>query len=313
MRSEVIAVTGAGGFVGRSLVAALQAAGRRVVPMMRGSDPHFDGALCQIDMTRAEHWEALAKTEFRPGVIIHLAGTIDIALEPDPRNPQGIPVPGRQRIGDLYASNVTATARLIEFAKQTGVQRIIFASSQAVYGFGERGFADETTPRRPLEHYAMSKACAEMMLEVAARDAQAVTVLRFPGVFSAQRTSGAVYQMCHAGLTGNRIEVRAPVPIPWNVIALPDLVAGISRALDFRGAHWEVFNLAIGEPDSLTLLARRIAALLPGCRVEESGVPQPDFRMSCERAQRLLRWRPEPLAIRLQEVIDSIRHDRSAR
>jgi nucleoside-diphosphate-sugar epimerase len=309
MLGAVIAVTGAGGFLGRHLVAELRRQRRTVIPIYHGDKALFDGKECFADLTRPESAQLLLRQGFNADIILHLAGAIDIAFKPDPANPTGMCLPGREDIGRLYRVNVIATATVAELALLTSAKRMIFASSQTVYGFGEGGMAHEQTALCPLEHYACSKACAERLLEMTTRQGLTVTVLRFAGIFSTDRKNGAVYGMCRSAITDNLIVVRSEVAIPFAVIAMSDVVAGILKAIDFEGRALEIFNLADPDPCSLEILAERIAALVSNCRVEKNCVPQPPFRMRADRAASLLGWCTASLELRLNQILSSIRDD----
>lgn len=299
MPDELIAITGAGGFIGQALLARLRAEGRNAVGILRGETPGWDGEAWRADLTQPRH---LASLSLRPAIIVHLAGAIDIALQAHPR---WRCAPAQPSFAALYEGNVAATARMAEFALRAGTRRIVFASSQAVYGFGEAGVADEETPLRPLEHYAASKVAAEQLLEMASRQGLAVTILRFPGIFAPKRTSGAVWAMCRAAVRQRAILVRAEVPLPFDVLGLPDVVEGLTRAVATAGEPLEKLNLATGRPNSLSLLARQIAALVPGATVTEEGPPQPEICLRVERAAARLGWRAESPEVRLREMLES--------
>jgi nucleoside-diphosphate-sugar epimerase len=305
MSIPIIAVTGAGGFVGTKLVQYLRELGHSVVALRRGREPRCYDSEAEADLTNAAHIAALVQQGLKADVIVHLAGSVQVELRPDPADPEHNCVPGQVRLESLYAANVLGTANAVDLARACGARKLVFASSQTVYGYGEDGVADETTPLRPLEHYATSKVCSEQLLKMASHQGLQVVVLRFPGIFSPQRADGAVYAMCRSALK-QHIVVRSECAVPFDVLALDDLLPAIERAIAFDGAGFEVFNLSTGEPCSLELLASHIARLVPGTRVEKLGVSQPSFRMHADRALRLLQWRAAPIDQRLAEVLSAL-------
>lgn len=307
MRPPAIIVTGAGGFVGSNLVQRLRELGRPVMALRRGAEASVDGGECQADITRAEQLAALVERGVRADVIVHLAGRVEIALRPDSQRPEESCRPAQTSVAQLYAANVMGTANVVDFALACGARKIVFASSQTVYGYGEDGKADEDTPLRPLEHYAASKVCAEKLLETTSRQGISVAVLRFPGVFATSRTAGAVYAMCRSAVLQRQITVQADCAIPVDVLALDDLLPAIVRGIDYEGEAFEVFNISTGEPCSLERLAERIGAQVPGTRIERRGVRQPMFEMNAGRAARLLQWSAASLDLRLAEMIAAVR------
>jgi nucleoside-diphosphate-sugar epimerase len=113
--------------------------------------------------------------------------------------------------------------------------------------------------------------------------------------------------MCRSAVDHRVITVHSECAIPFDVLALEDLVPGIVKALSYEGEGLEIFNLSSGEPCSLELLAERIGAQVPGTRIEKRGVAQPAFQMSGARAARLLQWQPAPLNLRLAEMLSSLK------
>ena len=274
-----------------------------MIAVSRGENPEFDGQECRLDITRSDHVNGLIDQGFRADVIVHLAGRVEIALEPSHPQSDTKCKPGQKVVEPLYSANVSGTANIVDLARTCGAGKIVFASSQAVYGFGDNGLADETTVPCPLEHYATSKVCAEQLLETASRQGISISILRFPGVFSPSRRDGAVSAMARSALENRLITINAEVEIPFDVLSLDDLVPGITKAIDHDGGDFELFNLSTGDPCSLELLAERIAALVPSTRIENHGVRQPSFQMSAERAERILGWRSAPMNQRLEEVL----------
>jgi UDP-glucose 4-epimerase len=306
MRYPITAVTGAGGFVGSGLVQHLRARNWPVIAVRRGVEASFDGNEARADITRPEHMARLVDQGFRADVIVHLAGLVQVSLAADATTAAGCR-PGQAMVEPLYAANVLGAANVVDLARACGARKIVFASSQTVYGFGTQGTADENTPLRPLEHYAASKVCAERLLATAAEQGVSVVVLRFPGIYSPDRDNGAVYTMCRSALESGRITLRPECAIPFDILALADLLPAVEAAIQHQGGPFEVFNLSSGEACSLELLAEQIAAQVSGTQVEKAGASQPSFRMNATRANRMLNWCPAPTNQRLAEVLAALK------
>ena len=302
-----VLVTGAAGFVGSRLVSRLAGDGCSVTSLTRTAHPHISADGVGADLAKAGHLDAVADAGLRFYTVVHLAGRVEIALVPG-ADAAAPPRPGAVAdLARLYEDNVVATARLVSFCERTGVRHLVFASSQAVYGMPEPDQAFvESSPCRPLEHYAASKLACEQLLEVAARRGLGVTVLRFPGVYSETRAQGVVRRFCEAAVTSGAIVSSSVFPLPLDVLHVDDLVDAFSRAVAAPAVNFRRFNIATGSPCSLPLLAEEVAALVPGCRVHHEGVPQPIVRMDATKAQRELGWLPVAQRQRLRQVIDAI-------
>lgn len=304
----MILVTGAGGFIGKRLVSHFSLRGFEVVPLYRSKKPRIGNDSWEIDLTRPDHIAIVKNSDKKPDTVIHLAGYIDIVLQVDNSTFPGVPIPGVIDIPKIYSGNVTTTANILDICLHLGVKHIIFASSQTVYGMPVTGAFTEESPCAPLEHYANSKVCCEQILRIGTRQGIAVTVLRFPGVYSEERKSGAVYKFCRSAIYDKRISVKSNVPIPFDVLYIDDIIDGFEKALGHGGENWLCLNISTGEPCSLNLLADAVAELVPGCRVEYSKVTQPVVQMDSSRAFAVLGWKARLRRERLQFILDGIRN-----
>jgi ADP-L-glycero-D-manno-heptose 6-epimerase len=145
----MIIVTGAAGFIGSVVVAALNKAGIKDVLTVDtlGKDTKFKNlrAKSYIDIvTPQELLDGLKSGAYKPGAIIHM-GAITDTSESD--------------ADLLLMQNTKFTRKLAVYAMENDV-RFIYASSASVYGDGEFGFddGDDLTPKLlPMNPYAFSK------------------------------------------------------------------------------------------------------------------------------------------------------------
>jgi nucleoside-diphosphate-sugar epimerase len=170
-------VTGATGFLGRRLVAALLARGDEVRCLARPSSDlnpllalrDTPGKLC-IVRGDVHCPDEFARQINGCEVIYHAAATMRGAT----------PV--------LFRGNVVATSDLIHAAAGRGVRRFVAISSLAVYlGAGDgRDVLDESSPLDPAPHlnypYAYSKIAQERVTQQAAADAGMELAILRPGV-----------------------------------------------------------------------------------------------------------------------------------
>ncbi len=136
-------VTGSLGFVGRHLIAHLEAQGDEVIGIDRGPD----GA----DITDAAEMAELFD-RVRPEVVYHLAGWADVG------GSWKHPV-------DAFRANAEGTLNVLSAAAEVDVQRVIAVSSADVYGTvpTENLPVTEDTPLRPVSPYAVSKVAADYL------------------------------------------------------------------------------------------------------------------------------------------------------
>jgi UDP-glucose 4-epimerase len=154
-----ILVTGGGGYIGSHMTHALVDAGEPVV-VIDNLTTGFRSALPeQATVVIGDVGDqALVTNAIKTHTvteIIHFAASIVV---PDSvRDPLG-----------YYRNNTINTRALLEVAVATGVQRLIFSSTAAVYGNPQRVPVGEDAPAVPMSPYGNSKLMSEIMLKDAA-------------------------------------------------------------------------------------------------------------------------------------------------
>jgi UDP-glucose 4-epimerase len=149
-------VTGAAGFIGRSIASELLARGKRV----RGIDNFSTGkrdnlrGLEAMDFIEADINDAEAVAQACRGVqcIFHEAAI--------PSVPRSVEDP----IGSNHAG-ISGTVQLLVAAKDAKVRRVIYAGSSSVYGNAPALPKSEDMPPAPISPYAVTKLAGEFYLQ----------------------------------------------------------------------------------------------------------------------------------------------------
>jgi UDP-glucose 4-epimerase len=239
-----VLVTGATGFLGRPLVAALTDAGYGVRAAVRRSpDRPFPGGV-----EVAVHGDLAGSVDWRPLVqgmdaIVHLAG---IAHAND------LIEDGRY---DLV--NRAASATLAESAARGGVGHLVFVSSiRAQSGPTSTRLITEAEDPKPTDAYGRSKLAAEAVIRASAVPA---TILR-PVLVAGIGAKG--------NLQALRRLARLPIPLPFasfanrrSLLALDDFNAAVRCVLENPATRGETYIVAHPQPISI---ANMIVALRKG-------------------------------------------------
>lgn len=198
MKKQRILITGAGGYIGTSLVPLLLLSGHHVIAVDtfwfgRQLLPEHPNLVCMKQDTR----------NISLGTLRGVDAVIDLAaLSNDPC--------GETFTEATWAINHRARARTACLAKKAGVKRYLLASSCSVYGFNP-GTLDETAPTRPLTTYAEANLAAERDTLSLNDNTFSVTALRLATLFGyspRMRLDLVVNSMCYSAWRHGEITVN---------------------------------------------------------------------------------------------------------
>jgi len=207
-----VLVTGAAGFVGRHLVAALRGEAEVVATSRTGG-----GGTLALDVADARAVRDLVSAQ-RPDAVVHLA-----AIAHGGR--------GRVTAEDYERVNHRGTEHVLAAAEEAGVRRVVAFSSASVYGdSGRLEAVAEDAELRPVGPYARSKRDAELRCGEAAARGLECAVLRFPAIYAPEWLLDVRKR---AYLPGTRVLLRvAGRPPRFSLCAVENAVEAVRAALD---------------------------------------------------------------------------------
>jgi GDP-4-dehydro-6-deoxy-D-mannose reductase len=285
-------VTGVAGFVGRRLEARLEAAGVRVI----GTDLELDVA----DADRV----ADAVSAARPDAIVHLAAISSVSQAES--NPQAV-----YRVNFLGAHSILEAARKIS----PGVRLLVVGSGQ-VYGAADPGAPpfDECSPLRPDSPYAWSKAAADLLGGVYAKEGVDVVRVRPFNHTGAGRPERFVESSFARQIAEIEAGLRPPEIAVGNLDAVrdfldvEDVVDAYVRLLDPKVPAGP-YNVASGKGTSIRELLDSLLAhtsIRPEVEVDQTRWRPADTSIgSADRLAKTTGWAPTvPLAETLKHLLD---------
>jgi UDP-glucose 4-epimerase len=292
-----VLVTGGAGFIGSHVVDRLLAGGHR--PRI------FD--------QRASQWHATADVEECIGdlgdvprlrsamagcdVVVHLAAAADVDLvRADPL--------------DAERRNARGTLNVLEAARQSGVGRVIYASTIWVYSDTPAECHEEDSALCAPGHlYTATKLAGELYcrsyLELYGLD---YTVLRFGIPYGPRaRPAGVVAQFVGRALAGEPLVVAGDGHQSRRFVYVEDLAEGVVRALTPAAAN-RTYNLVGSEDTSIADIAESVRDLVGGVEIERVPARVGDFNgapVSGARAARELGWEAQtPFVTGLARYVD---------
>jgi nucleoside-diphosphate-sugar epimerase len=271
-----VIVTGGSGRAGRFLVRELVEAGHEVVNVDRArpSEP-LPCASIWLDLTDAgEVYDAIAQV--RPEGVCHVAAN---------PSPSGYP---RQQ---TFANNVLSTYNVMQAAGESGVQRLIYASSEMATGWLT---TDQLPAQFPFNEgdrvdtpsaYGLSKYLGEVIADS--------MVLRYPEMpICSLRINNIISPDGYARLQHRRDNYPEGGGNFWSYIDVRDVATAFRAALEGESTGHEVFLIAAAD----TCLEMPIREAIeghygPGARYAPGfGTHQSAF--DCSKMARTFGWRP---------------------
>lgn len=294
-------VTGSAGFIGYHLCDTLLTAGHEVDGVDVFTD-YYDPALKRANNARLlryagfRHLELDLATHARRD-IEDLCGAADavIHLAAQP----GVRLSWSEGFQVYVDRNMTASQRLLEAARLTGVSRLVLASSSSVYGNAPAYPTSEDSPTRPFSPYGVTKLAMEH-LAVAYADNWGLpaVLLRYFTVYGpGQRPDMALHRFIAAAGAGEPVTVYGDGEQVRDFTYVSDAVAATLAAADADLAGATILNVAGGSSSTVNELLRRVSESLGREVVTQHVAEQPgDVRITggvIDRARGLLDWEPE--------------------
>jgi nucleoside-diphosphate-sugar epimerase len=289
-----VLVTGGAGFIGSHLVERLLRDGNEVRVLDNFSTGRRENILDLADVELVEgdmqSYERAHTAVRGCEAVFHQA-----ALPSVPRSVQD-PL-------TTNASNVTGTLNVLLSARDSGVRRIVFASSSSVYGANPTLPKSEDALLAPISPYAVSKIAGEGYCRSFSEVYGLETVaLRYFNVFGPRQDPRSQYaavipKFIAALRAGEQPTVYGDGEQTRDFTYVGNVVEGTVRAMHAEGIAGKTFNIACGEQISvnrlLDELRRLIGRDIPARYVEARAGEVRHSHADISRAGSELGYRPE--------------------
>ena len=252
-----VVVTGGSGFVGRHTVRRLVARGDDVAVADR--NPYPDPSVHCVEGDLREEKIVDEAIDEGTDAVVHLAAITSVLLSA--KDPHA-----------TFETNVGATELILERCRTIGVERLVFASTNAVAGV-VTGVIDESVVPRPLTAYGATKAAAEMLFSAYAASYQMKTVsLRFTNIYGEgmQSKDSVVARLMRCALSGSPMSIYGDGEQKRDYVYVTDAVAAIELGLALGSA--ETLTIGAGVSVSMNELWKT-AREVTGVEIPRENVP----------------------------------------
>jgi UDP-glucose 4-epimerase len=288
-------ITGAAGFIGRSIAAALVARGESV----RGVDNFITGK--RANLIGLEKMEFLEGDLTRPEDCARACAGVDVvfheaALASVPRS-----------VADPAGTHLhcaTATLNVLIAARHAGVRRVVYAGSSSAYGDTPTLPKHEEMLPNPISPYAVAKLCGEHYMQAFARVyGMETVVLRYFNVFGPHQDptsqySGVLAKFCRGMLAGEQPTIFGDGEQSRDFTYIDNVVHAnlLAAEVDANRVSGQVMNTATGSRVTLNETFRILCELTGFQGKPVYADPRAgDIRDSLadiHRAEQLLGYRP---------------------
>jgi nucleoside-diphosphate-sugar epimerase len=237
-------VTGGAGFVGSHLVAQLIAKGCKVRVLDNLSTGKIENILPHqhdIQFIKGDIRDLNVVKAACEGieVVLHHAAIASVA----------------QSIKDPHSThevNVNGTFNILEGARYTGVKKIIFASTAAVYGVNSQFPTTEESPFNPISPYGLSKLIGEQYCELySTLYAMDITCFRYFNIYGPRQNTDSQYSGVISTFFKTIISGESPILYgdgqqSRDFVHVDDVTQACLLALTLPSNGFGVYNVASG-------------------------------------------------------------------
>ena len=266
-------VTGGAGFIGSHIVHTLldQGADVRVLDnFSTGKRENLMGLAGRLEVLEGDVRDQATVQQAVQNVDIVFHEAAFISVPESMEKPQ-----------TCFDVNVAATVALFEAARAASVQRVVIASSAAVYGESDALPLKETTPSQSLSPYAASKRTneiyAQMYTQAFGLD---VVALRYFNVYGPRQRPDSMYAAAVPIFVRRLLDCK-PVTIfcdggqSRDLINIRDVVRANLLAAEHPNAPGQVFNVCTGQETRLLDLLEVLFDLFPKVQEPVFADPRP--------------------------------------
>lgn len=287
----VYLVTGAAGFIGSALAKRLISGGNKVVTIDNLSTGKIENIPkgCEFIEGNVQDEEIInSLSKYKFDAVFHIAGQSsgEVSFE----NP----------VYD-FETNAKSTLLLLEFAKQTGINKFIYASSMSTYGDCCNELVVEDDVQKPKSFYAVGKLASENYMRIYSTYGIKCTALRFFNVYGIGQNMDNLKQGMASiylamAINDRNIKVKGAKDRFRDFVYIDDVVNACIKAEELcYQDNYNVFNICCKRKITVEYIIEVIKSYISGVKVEYcEGTPGDQFGIYGDnnKANKILNWEP---------------------
>lgn len=299
-----ILVTGANGYLGKSLIRSLLEKNFIIFAIVRNSNKKHNEEFSKVNFIKLDLKNKrkldLKLKDIEPEIIFHLSAFIPNMNE-------------KKYYTRSYRDNLLVTRNILNYASKIKcLKKIIFSSSISIFtniNSKKKIFSENDTPK-PTNHYGLHKLKAELDITYWARyNNKCAIILRFSGIHGYPRCSGVIFNFLTSAVKNNFIEVNKP-NYYFSFLFLDDAINACKAALlkDIKLGTTSIYHISGSDIISLAEVAFKIKAVLgKKISINIKKTKNVNFSILCNRkAKKDLNWFPKKIDYRIKEYIKKL-------
>ena len=253
MKGKNVLVTGGLGFIGSNIAESLSSVNevRIIDNFSSGELKNIEGFQKRVELIKGDIRDRKVIESALDGIDVVFHEAANVFIEDSLKDP-------------AYDSsvNVIGTINLLEGCRKRDVEKVVFASSSAVYGNVEQLPVNEDCPPTPDSPYGISKLCGEYFFRLYHELYEIDTViLRYFNVYGRRQSAASPYSGVIAIFMKN-IRGKEPLTIygdgeqTRDFVSVDDVVRANVLAAESKGLGGRIFNIGTGRAVSINALAQ---------------------------------------------------------
>lgn len=255
MKNKRILITGASGNLGKRVINKLSTSQYEIVTLQSSNNPHlfikdnskFTNLKCDISNKR-EVLDSLSVFD-NIDVVVHLAALV---------------LSKETSLNKFFKVNVLGTFNLLNTLCSKKIDRFIFSSSMAVYGYPKYLPVDTKHPLNPINFYGITKKQSEELIFFYSKHFNFSSIsFRLPGLFGHEIKKGAIYNFIKNSVSNKPLRVILN-GTPWDILHIDDAATMIVKSINsdiFNDKNQYILNPDYGYKVDVLSIAKKIKSL----------------------------------------------------